>query len=110
MLVGVRSGKFDKMDVNHHLLAGFKATFSEEYVNAGETARKSCGGAGFASNSGFAQLFHNNTPIVTYEGDNTVMLLQASKLLMKLIKKAENGAKVPYPFEYLTKMKETLAI
>lgn len=85
MLVDVRSGKFNKMDVIHHLLSGFKATFSEEYVNAGETARKSCGGAGYASNSGFSQLFHNSSPIVTYEGDNTVMLLQASKFLMKLV-------------------------
>jgi hypothetical protein len=53
MLVGVQNGKFDTMEINHHLLSGFKAIFSEEYVNFSETTRKTCGGAGFASNSGF---------------------------------------------------------
>lgn len=88
MLLDVQKGKFEKMDINHHLLAGFKALFSEEYLNFSETVRKTCGGAGFASNSGFTNLYHMHVPLITYEGDNTVMLLQATRYLMKLIKKA----------------------
>ncbi len=75
MLSDVQVGKFTKMDINHHLQAGFKAIFSQEYVDVTETVRKTCGGAGFASYSGFTQLYVNHVPIPTYEGDNTVMLL-----------------------------------
>lgn len=53
MLEQVNKGEFQKMDMTHHLLSGFKAVFSEEFVNVGETVRKTCGGAGFAANSGF---------------------------------------------------------
>jgi len=98
------------MDINHHLLAGFKALFSEEYLNFSETVRKTCGGAGFASNSGFSNLYSLHVPLITYEGDNTVMLLQATRYLIKLIKKANQGQALPFPFEYLTEMSNTLLI
>ena len=47
---------FSKMDVTHHLLAGFKATMSDEMMIAIEKCRKSCGGAGYASMSGFTDI------------------------------------------------------
>lgn len=53
MMNDVMNKKFTKMDQNHHLQAGFKAIFSEDYVNVTEAVRKTCGGAGFASYSGF---------------------------------------------------------
>lgn len=55
-------------------------------------------------------MYQNNTPIVTYEGDNTVMLLQASKMLMKMVKKAIAGTKFAFPFEYLSQIDETLSV
>jgi hypothetical protein len=76
------------MDQNHHLLSGFKALFSDDNVAVTEAARRSTGGAGFASFSGFPTLFANYAPIPTYEGDNIVMLGQASRYLMKLVKRA----------------------
>lgn len=97
------------MEQIHHLLSGFKAIFSEDYVNVTETVRKTCGGAGFSSFSGFAALYVNHVPIPTYEGDNVVMLGQACKYLMKLIKKASSNT-LPYPFGYINKMNETLKI
>lgn len=38
------------------------------------------------------------------------MLLQASKMLMKMVKKAGAGAKLAFPFEYLSQMNDTLSI
>jgi len=76
---------FTRMDVNHHLLSGFKALFSQQALSDVEEARRTCGGAGYQSNSGFTSLFAGVSPIPTYEGDNTVMLGQASRFLIKLI-------------------------
>ena len=76
------------MDVNHHILAGFKGLFTEDaYANV-DIARKSTGGAGYQTSSGFTELFRNVSPLPTYEGDNTVMLGQASRYLVKLVNKA----------------------
>jgi len=51
-----KKNDFSKMDVTHHLLAGFKATMSDEMMIAIEKCRKSCGGAGYASMSGFTDI------------------------------------------------------
>jgi acyl-CoA oxidase len=65
---------FSKMDVLHHLLAGFKAHFSEEQVVSVDKCRRACGGAGYNSSSGFTEIANACSPIPTYEGDNIVML------------------------------------
>ena len=71
----------------HHILAGMKSMFSDMGLNDVEEARRACGGAGYQSNSGFTNIIHHINPIVTYEGENTVMMGQASRYLLKLIKK-----------------------
>jgi hypothetical protein len=57
MMKDIKQNKFDRMDANHHLLAGFKALFSEDMVRMVDESRRACGGAGFASNSGFTDCF-----------------------------------------------------
>ncbi len=47
-------------------------------------------------------MFGAVSPVPTYEGENTVMLGQASRYLVKQIKKASEGKKLPFPFTYLT--------
>ena len=92
---------FDRMDVLHHLLAGFKAYFSEELMIGVEKCRRSAGGAGYASFSGFTEIASAVSPVPTYEGDNTVMLLQASKYIFKLVKKAHKKQPLAFPFDYI---------
>jgi len=92
---------FTLMDSSHHLLSGFKALFSAQAMFDVEEARKTCGGAGFQSYSGFTQLLAGVSPIPTYEGENTVMMGQASRYLVKLFTKARQGKKLTYPFTYL---------
>jgi hypothetical protein len=41
----------------HHLLAGLKAQFSDHMMQVFDKARRSCGGAGYQSNSGFTEMF-----------------------------------------------------
>lgn len=88
MMTDLQSFKFDKMDPMHHLLAGLKAKFSDESILAIDKCRRSTGGAGFNSQSGFTDLYQGNAPIPTFEGDNTVMSLQSARYVFKLYKKA----------------------
>ena len=94
----------------HHLLSGLKAQISEHQIMTVEKARRQCGGAGYQSNSGFTELFSQFSPIPTYEGDNTVMLLQSSRYVFKLVKRAAKDKTLPYPFEYISKGTELLSI
>jgi len=75
MMDQIQKQDFSKMDVLHHLLAGFKAYYSEEVLLGCEKCRRSAGGAGYASFTGFKEIHSQTSPLVTFEGDNTVMML-----------------------------------
>ena len=74
MMTDVKNGVFTRMDSVHHILSGFKALFSHQALKDVDEARRTTGGAGYQSNSGFTSLFAAVSPIPTYEGENTVML------------------------------------
>lgn len=104
MMADINNKVFTRMDAMHHILSGFKSVFSSQALNDVEEARRACGGAGYQSYSGFTQLFSGCSPIPTYEGENMVMLGQASRFLVKLVKKASDGKTLAYPFTYLSNM------
>ena len=79
------------MDQLHHILAGFKAMFTEQVLQNIDEARRTCGGAGYQSNSGFTNVWCNWSACVTLEGENIVMLGQASRYLIKLYRKIKKG-------------------
>lgn len=63
----------------HALSAGLKA-FTTWTANAAiEVCRMSCGGHGYSSCSAFPDIYVNFTPTCTYEGENTVMMLQTAR-------------------------------
>lgn len=109
MMDEIKNGNFSRMDVMHHILAGMKAWFTENMMVNIDVARRSAGGAGFSANTGLTELFQNASPLPTYEGDNTVMLGQATRYLAKLLKKAKNNQQLSFPFTYLNKMPDTLS-
>lgn len=98
------------MDVVHHILSGFKALFTAQGNFDVDEARRMCGGAGYQSNAGFTTLFAAVSPMPTYEGENTVMMGQASRYLFKLIKRVSKGKTLTFPFTYLNKIQETLQL
>jgi len=106
----IAEGNFDKLPVMHHLLAGLKAHVSDVMMTTLDKARRSCGGAGYQSNSGFTELASAGSPIPTYEGDNTVMLLQSARFVFKLVKAAQGNKTLPYPFSYIGYSKQLLSI
>lgn len=110
MMDQIEGGNFQLMDSMHHLCSGFKALFTTESVSMIDEARKTCGGAGFAAFSGFTGAYDNRSPDPTQEGDNTVMLQQACNYLFKCLKKAKDGAKLPFPYSYLNRIESLLAL
>jgi acyl-CoA oxidase len=110
MLSEAKEGNFKLMDVVHHLLSGYKALFSDRTLFAAEICRKACGGAGYSSHSGIPQIFFNASPVPTYEGDNTVMMLQSAKFVKKLSKKGKKGEKLQDPFTYLNNLPRLMAL
>ena len=67
--------------------------------------RQSLGGAGYTAWSALPYLFDTGNPLVTLEGDNTVMAQQSFNHLLKLAKKAYNReAKFTGVFTYLNEM------
>lgn len=70
----LKNNEFGRLDILHHLSAGFKATFSRIAYDGIDQCRQACGGAGFSAHSGLPSLQVDYAPNTTYEGDNTVML------------------------------------
>lgn len=66
-------GDFTKLELMHHLSAGFKAAFTKIAYDGIDTTRQACGGAGFNAFSGLPQIQADFAPNTTLEGDNTVM-------------------------------------
>lgn len=63
----------------HALTAGLKA-FTSWTANAGiEECRMACGGHGYSRCSGIPDIYVTFTPSCTYEGENTVMMLQTAR-------------------------------
>lgn len=105
----IKTSNFEKLDVMHHILSGFKAYYTAEAVKGVEVCRKSAGGAGYAAFTGLTEIAVSLSPTITYEGENTVMMLQSSRYVLKLAKKAAKGQQLPYPFEYISNSDKLLS-
>lgn len=89
----ISKGKFDKLEIMHHLTSGFKSYLSQTTNDGLYSMRQAIGGAGYTVWSGIPSLIDHFNPVVTYEGDNTMLLQQAAKYLMKLHKRVSSGEK-----------------
>lgn len=63
----------------HALSAGLKAFTTWEANAAIEVCRMSCGGHGYSRSSALPDIYVEFTPTCTYEGENTVMMLQTAR-------------------------------
>ncbi|XP_033120885.1 peroxisomal acyl-coenzyme A oxidase 1-like isoform X2 [Anneissia japonica] len=97
----ISKGDFSVMPELHATSAGLKAYTSSICSEGLEIQRMSCGGHGYSHASGFPELYANSTPACTYEGENTVMMLQTARFLMKCMEKANNGEKLHGACSYM---------
>ncbi|XP_066268562.1 peroxisomal acyl-coenzyme A oxidase 1-like [Branchiostoma lanceolatum] len=101
------SNKISKGDISvlpelHALSAGLKA-LTTWVANVGmEECRMACGGHGYSHASGLPRLYANLTAGATYEGENTVMMLQTARYLMKSYNQSLQGEKLAGSVAYLS--------
>jgi acyl-CoA oxidase len=91
-----KKGKSPSMDLMHCITCIYKVFISAKGIEAIETLRRSCGGHGYMMASGIPSLYAEYLPKVTYDGENTVLGLQAIKYLVSLFHK-----RPPKEFAYL---------
>ncbi|XP_048222380.1 peroxisomal acyl-coenzyme A oxidase 1 isoform X2 [Perognathus longimembris pacificus] len=98
---GIGQGDLTELPELHALTAGLKA-FTTWIANAGiEECRMACGGHGYSHCSGIPNIYVTFTPACTFEGENTVMLLQMARYLMKSYNQVLSGKLVCGTVSYL---------
>ncbi|KAI8530309.1 hypothetical protein RHMOL_Rhmol11G0046800 [Rhododendron molle] len=73
-----------------------------------EECRKLCGGHGYLCSSGLPELFAVYVPACTYEGDNTVLLLQVARFLMKTVSQLGSSKKPVGTIAYMTRVEHLM--
>ncbi|XP_054635959.1 peroxisomal acyl-coenzyme A oxidase 1 isoform X2 [Dunckerocampus dactyliophorus] len=87
----INQGDFSELPELHALSAGLKAFTTWAANSAIEVCRMSCGGHGYSRSSALPDIYVEFTPTCTYEGENTVMMLQTARYLMKSYRQARAG-------------------
>ena len=92
----------------HATSSGVKSIATDIAVKGIESCRVSCGGHGYSLSSGFPYIYTSASPSLTYEGDNTVLLLQTARYLVKMRQRVienPNTTHLPDNISYLSDMK-----
>ena len=90
-------GSGSSLSIVHCLVCLYKVYASQFVLEGIEQCRRCCGGHGFMMISGLPSLYTTFLPKVTYDGENTILALQAIKYLLSLFHK-----KAPKEFAYIT--------
>ena len=69
----------------HALTSGLKAYSSSVANGFAEQVRLACGGHGYSAASGLPKIYARVTMACTYEGENTVLLLQTARSVRHII-------------------------
>uniref|UniRef100_A0A8C5RAN6 Acyl-coenzyme A oxidase n=1 Tax=Leptobrachium leishanense TaxID=445787 RepID=A0A8C5RAN6_9ANUR len=97
----IQQGNLSELPELHALSAGLKA-FTTWVANYGiEECRMACGGHGYSRCSGIPDIYVTFTPACTYEGENTVMMLQTARFLLKSFNAALSGEHLSGMVSYL---------
>ncbi|XP_062402305.1 peroxisomal acyl-coenzyme A oxidase 1 isoform X2 [Sardina pilchardus] len=104
----INQGDFSELPELHALSAGLKA-FTTWVANSGiEVCRMSCGGHGYSHCSSLPDIYVTFTPTCTYEGENTVMMLQTARYLVKSYRQASKGEQLTGIVSYLNEAQQRL--
>ncbi|KAF4520518.1 hypothetical protein B566_EDAN004799 [Ephemera danica] len=100
-------GNVEKGDVSllpelHALSCCLKAVSAFDVATGVETVRLACGGHGYMTCSDLPITYGLATAGITYEGENTVMLLQTARALIKAYNGAKNSKFMSPIMSYLT--------
>ncbi|KAJ8020856.1 Peroxisomal acyl-coenzyme A oxidase 1 [Holothuria leucospilota] len=96
-----KEGNYIALPELHSTTAGLKAFATQRACEGLEVLRMACGGHGFSSASAFPEIYGIFAPSCTLEGENTVMLLQTARFLVKTVRQASKGGKLTPLMSYL---------
>lgn len=87
--------EFGRLNSTHALSSSVKAVITTDTLKAMEVLRRSAGGHGFSSYSGLPGIQTEVSPTATYEGENTILLLQTARFLIKALNSVKKGKGLP---------------
>lgn len=99
----IENGNLSRLPELHALSCCLKAVCTNEVAEAVQICRLACGGHGYLNSSGFNNIYGCVVAAQHYEGDNTVVLLQTARFLMKSWAQALKGEKLTPTVEYLNR-------
>uniref|UniRef100_A0A4W5REE9 Acyl-coenzyme A oxidase n=2 Tax=Salmoninae TaxID=504568 RepID=A0A4W5REE9_9TELE len=97
----INQGDFSELPELHALSAGLKAFTTWTASEGIEVCRMACGGHGYSRCSALPDIYVNFVPTCTYEGENTVMMLQTARFLIKSYRQASAGHQLSGIVSYL---------
>ncbi|XP_052079728.1 peroxisomal acyl-coenzyme A oxidase 1-like isoform X2 [Mytilus californianus] len=86
----IEKGQLEELPQLHALSAGLKAFTSYAASSGVEVCRICCGGHGYSHASGLPKIYVSVVPACTYEGENTVMMLQVARLIEAAAKQMQS--------------------
>ena len=102
VVVELKSGNLERLPELHALSCCLKSVCTGEAAQSVEICRRATGGHGFLQSSGFPDIYIAVTAAETYEGENTILLLQTARYLMKVWNQiAQGDFNVPPTVAYL---------
>ncbi|XP_073844174.1 acyl-coenzyme A oxidase 1-like [Musca autumnalis] len=105
----INNGQYGRLPEMHALSCALKALCTSDASAGIERLRLSCGGHGFMAAANFGNIYGNVVAACTYEGENTVLLLQIARFLVKSWSYLIEGKKMLSSVEYLRKGQEVNA-
>lgn len=100
-------GNLERLPELHALACCLKAVCTADSAAGVETLRQSCGGHGYMEASNMPSTYGMVTAACTYEGENTVLLLQTARYLMKSWDQQRQGVKMVPTVAYLERISST---
>ncbi|KAK4872215.1 hypothetical protein RN001_016339 [Aquatica leii] len=104
----LEAGMLDQLPELHALACCLKAISSTDAALGIEMCRLACGGHGYMMSSNLPTTYGLVTAMCTYEGENTVLLLQTARFLMKAWQIKVDGQKLTPTVEYLQSARDTV--
>jgi acyl-CoA oxidase len=75
----------------HAILSSFKVLTTAYARDSIQECREACGGLGYSAYSGIGRLRENQDVILTWEGDNHVLIQQAARYILKMYQRIFKG-------------------
>jgi acyl-CoA oxidase len=86
-----KKGNFSELQSTHIILCCFKSLFTSWEADGYANLIKACGGHGYSQYSGLPFIFTEQFSHQILEGDNSVLLLQATRYLIKCFARLQKG-------------------